>query len=376
MKVEETLAQLVAIDSVSSRSNARMISYAAARAEAAGLRVNLYPYKDARGVEKINMIAHTARSASSVIEVELALVGHTDTVPFDANWTEALALTARDGQLYGRGACDTKGFIAAAITAIEGYEVKNLRRPVALVLTADEEVGCLGAKRLAEERAMTARYSIVGEPTSLQPIRAGKGYCLAEVVVRGREGHSAYPALGASAVFRAARLITRLENMAEALKGDRHDEFDPPHTTLNVGVVRGGTAKNIIAGECSFTLEWRPVPGQTASHVLDLLRASIEDERSREPDFDCEIVVSRIDEGMETPAGSTLVRLLEEATGKAAGTISFGTEAPDMQRLGAETVVLGPGDIRVAHRTGEFVPLAELQQCVSILARAIEHFCA
>jgi acetylornithine deacetylase len=375
MKVEDTLARLVAIDSVSARSNAGVISYAAARAEAAGLRVNLYPYTDAHGVEKINMIAHTTAPASSALEIELALVGHTDTVPFDANWTEALSLTERDGRLYGRGACDTKGFIAAALTAIEAYGVKNLRRSLALVLTADEEVGCLGAKRLAETRAITARYAVVGEPTSLQPIRAGKGYCLAEIVVGGREGHSAYPSLGASAVFRAARLITHLENIAEALKADGRDEFDPPYTTLNVGVVRGGTAKNIIAGECHFTLEWRPVPGQLASHVLDLLRASIEDERSREPDFDCEIVVSRIDEGMETPARSTLVRLLEEATGKTAGTISFGTEAPDMQRLGAETVVLGPGDIRVAHRTGEFVPVAELRQCVSILARAIEHFC-
>ncbi|HEV2914890.1 MAG TPA: acetylornithine deacetylase [Pyrinomonadaceae bacterium] len=374
MKVEETLAQLVAIDSVSARSNAQVIAYAAARAEAAGMRVQFHPYTDAHGVEKINMIAHTC-AASPEVEVELALVGHTDTVPYDANWSEALNLTARDGKLYGRGACDTKGFIAAAITAIERYKVRDLRRAVALVLTADEEVGCLGAKRLAETRALSARYSIVGEPTGLQPVRAGKGYCLAEIMVRGREGHSAYPALGASAIFRAARLITRLEDIAEALHDERHGGFDPPHTTLNVGVVQGGTAKNIIAGECRFTLEWRPVPGQKASRVLDLLRAGIEAERSRDPEFDCQLSVSRIDEGMETAEHSTLVRLLEEATGKPSGTISFGTEAPDMQRLGAETVVLGPGDIRVAHRTGEFVPVAELQQCVAILARAIEHFC-
>jgi acetylornithine deacetylase len=375
MKVEETLAQLVAIDSVSARSNSEIISYAARRAEAAGMRLSLHPYNDAHGVEKINMIAHTCSSSSPAIEAELALVGHTDTVPYDINWREALTLTARDGLLYGRGACDTKGFIAAAITAIEECEVKNLRRPLALVLTADEEVGCLGAKRLAETSALRARYSIVGEPTGLQPIRAGKGYCLAEVLVRGSEGHSAYPALGASAIFRAARLVVQLEKIALALAEERREEFDPPYTTLNVGVIRGGTAKNIIAGECRFTLEWRPVPGQLASRVLDLLGAGIEDERSRDPGFDCEVDVSRIDEGMETPAHSTLVRLLEEATGKPAGTISFGTEAPDMQRLGAEAVVLGPGDIRVAHRTGEFVPLAELQECVRILRRAIEQIC-
>ena len=374
MNVEETLKRLVAIDSVSARSNAEVISYMRARAEAAGMSVRLHPYTDERGVEKTNMVATLGPTAPDAA-VELALVGHTDTVPYDASWNEALTLSPQDGKLYGRGACDTKGFIAAAIMAIEGCNIASLRRPLALVLTADEEVGCLGAKRLAEERALTARYSIVGEPTGLQPMRAGKGYCLAEVIVRGREGHSAYPALGASAIFRAARLISHLETIALKLKQERHDDFDPPHTTLNVGVVAGGTAKNIIAGECRFTLEWRPVPGQKASRVLDLLHVAIEDERSRDETFDCELNVLRIDEGMETPADSMLVRLLEEATGKPAGTISFGTEAPEMQRLGAEAVVLGPGDIRVAHRTGEFVPVAELRECVQILARAVQHFC-
>jgi acetylornithine deacetylase len=374
MNVEETLARLVAIDSVSARSNAALISYAAERAESLGMRVELYPYSDERGVEKINMVA-TLGPTTDGTKVELALVGHTDTVPYDATWTDALTLVESDGKLVGRGSCDTKGFIAAALAAIAGCETARLNRPLALVLTADEEVGCLGAKRLAEMRVLEARYSIVGEPTGLQPIRAGKGYCLAEVLVRGREGHSAYPALGASAIFRAARLITQLERIAETLKAERREEFDPPFTTINVGIVQGGTAKNIIAGECRFTLEWRPVPGQAASRLLDLLQASVEDERSRDAEFDCEIKVLRIDEGMETPGSSPLVRMLEEATERSAGTISFGTEAPEMQRLGADAVVLGPGDIRVAHRTGEFVPLSDLRRCVSVLSRAIEHFC-
>ncbi|HEX8707956.1 MAG TPA: M20/M25/M40 family metallo-hydrolase, partial [Pyrinomonadaceae bacterium] len=193
--------------------------------------------------------------------------------------------------------------------------------------------------------------------------------------VRGREGHSAYPALGASAIFRAARLVTRVERIGQELQADARPEFEPPHTTLNVGLIRGGTAKNIIAGECRFTLEWRPVPGQRAEHLLELVHAAIEDERGREADFDCTLRVIRIDRGMETPAASPLVLMLEEATGRRAGTIAFGTEAPQMAELGAQAVVLGPGDIRVAHRTDEFVPVAELRRCVSILAQAIEHFC-
>ncbi|MGB7921897.1 MAG: acetylornithine deacetylase [Pyrinomonadaceae bacterium] len=374
MKVEERLAELVRIDSVSARSNAEIISYLAARAEAIGFSVSRFPYTDRSGVEKVNMVA-LAGADSLDEQVELALVGHTDTVPFDPSWDEALRLTARDGKLYGRGACDTKGFIAAALAAIEGVGVERLSKPLALVFTADEEVGCMGAKNLSEAEALRARYSIVGEPTSLQPMRAGKGYCLAEITVRGREGHSAYPALGASAIFRAARLIGRIEQIAEALKAEAHEAFDPPHTTLNVGLISGGTAKNILAGQCRFTLEWRPVPGQKAERVIDLVRAAAEDERGRDADFECEIEVTRIDAGMETASDSPLVRLLEELTGKAAGTVAFGTEAPQMAEMGAQPVVIGPGNIRDAHRTGEFVPVDELEACAAILARAIEHFC-
>lgn len=374
MNVEETLGELVRIDSVSARTNAGVINYLAARVRASGFEVRRFPYTDERNVEKMNMVA-TAGPRSSDGVIELALVGHTDTVPYDANWTAALQLTEREGKLYGRGACDTKGFIAAALVAVEGINLQALRRPLALVFTADEEVGCLGAKRLADERAFGARYSIVGEPTSLQPMRAGKGYCLAEVSLRGREGHSAYPSLGASAVFRAARLVSRIERIAEDLKAQQVAAFDPPYTTLNVGLISGGSAKNIIAGECRFTLEWRPVPGQTARHVLDLLERAVVEERKLDADYECEIKVVRLDNGMETEADSPLVRLLEEATAKPSGTIAFGTEAPQMAELGAQAVVFGPGNIRVAHRRDEFVPIADLRDCVRVLSLAIERFC-
>ncbi|HEX8492291.1 MAG TPA: acetylornithine deacetylase [Pyrinomonadaceae bacterium] len=374
ISVEETLTELVAIDSVSARTNVSMIDYLATRVERASFRVRRFPYTDERGVEKVNMVATLGPGASEGL-VELALVGHTDTVPYDANWTEALRLTEREGKLYGRGACDTKGFIAAALTAAENSNLSALRRPLALVFTADEEVGCLGAKRLADEKVLSARYSIVGEPTSLQPMRAGKGYCLAEVTLRGREAHSAYPSLGASAVFRAARLVSRIEKLSVELQAQQVAAFDPPYTTLNVGLINGGSAKNIIAGECRFTLEWRPVPGQAAGYVLDLLERAIEEERAIDADYDCEVKVIRLDNGMETAADSPLVRMLEEATGKLSGTIAFGTEAPQMAEMGAQAVVLGPGNIRVAHRTEEFVPVEELRACVRVLSSAIEHFC-
>lgn len=374
MNVVETLAQLVAIDSVSSRTNTEIINLLAQRCEQIGMRVERHPETDAQGVEKVNLVAVAPREASAQ-EIELALVGHTDTVPFDPAWTEALRLTERDGNLYGRGACDTKGFIAAALTAAASFELANLQRPLALVFTSDEEVGCLGAKRLVAAQAVRARAVIVGEPTSLRPMRAGKGYCLADITVCGREGHSAYPALGASAIFRAAQLITKIEAVADRLKDEPHPAFDPPHTTLNVGVIRGGTAKNIIPGECRFTLEWRPVPGQAADHVVQLIQAEVEKLRAADAGFDCHIDILRLDGAAETNPDAPVVRELEAATGQPAGTIAFGTEAPQLTALGAQAVVFGPGDIRHAHRTGEFVPVAELNQCVNVLARALHRFC-
>ena len=370
MTVQQTLSELVAIDSVSSRSNSTIIEYLQHRCERAGFAVKRFSYND--GNEKINLLASIGDDHSYA---ELALVGHTDTVPYDPNWIEATTLTEKDGKLFGRGACDTKGFIAAALTAIDNVDLDRLKRPPALIFTADEEIGLLGAKYLAEVNPIRVRYSIVGEPTSLQPIRAGKGYALAEVIVRGREAHSAYPALGSSAVFRAARLVSRLEGIAQEVQSETHDGFDPPFTTLNVGVINGGTAKNVIAGECRFTLEWRPIPTQNPTLVLDRLHAAIEEEQKSDRDFDCEIDFSRKDSGFETSSESPLVTFLEDTTKKKAGSVAFGTEGAQMARLGSEAVVLGPGDIRHAHRTGEFVPIDDLNRCVEILTQAVDHFC-
>ena len=375
MNLKQTLAELVAINSVSSVTNAPIIDYLERRCMSLGFTTRRYSYVDENGLDKINLVAVVGTKLSEVTEVELALVGHTDTVPFDPHWEEALTLTERDGRLYARGSCDTKGFIAAALSAVERADLENLKRSLAMVFTSDEEIGLRGAKFLADLNALRPRYSIVGEPTSLQPIRAGKGYSLAEVVVQGREGHSAYPALGASAVFRAARLINRLEHIAEELKRDQHHQFDPSYTTINVGLVRGGTAKNVIAGECRFTVEWRPIPSQPSDLVFNLMNDAIAEERKTDADFDAELRLERLDSGFETATDSRVVSVLERLTEKRAGTVAFGTEAAQMTVLGSEAIVIGPGDIRVAHRTGEFVPVDELERCTDIITQAISEMC-
>jgi acetylornithine deacetylase len=375
-QIKRILADLVRIDSVSARSNAEIIEYLESRCQAMGLITRRFPYNDDHGIEKYNMIALAGTDFSDDTAVELGLVGHTDTVPYDPNWTEATNLTERDGKLYGRGSCDTKGFIAAALTAVETIDLSQLKKPLAVIFTADEEIGLRGAKRLADAKPLRVRYSIVGEPTSLKPIRAGKGYSLAEVIVKGREAHSAYPSLGASAVFRAARLITHLESIAVQLKEDQHPAFDPPYTTLNIGLIHGGSAKNVLAGECRFTLEWRPIPTQSSGYVLNLFRTAIQEETQKDPGFECEVDANRQDTGFETSPDSPLIKMLEQATGLESGTVAFGTEGAQMMRLGSESVVIGPGDIREAHRTGEFVPVDELERCAEILRQSIQQLCS
>ena len=371
--LKQTLAELVRFNSVSSQPNREIINYLAKRTEARGFSTRIYSYTDERGIEKQNLVATSNDGAN---EVELALVGHTDVVPFPASWTNALELTEREsGKLYARGACDTKGFIAATLTAVDQIEVKDLRRPLALVFTSDEETGCAGAKHLVEAQALRPRYAIVGEPTSLRPVRAGKGYCLGEIVVRGREGHSAHPQVGVSAIMKAWRLLERIEQIGERLKLEPHADFDPPFTTLNVGMIRGGTAKNVIAGECRLTLEWRPVPNQDARHAVDLIEREIEAMRRTDTNFDCELIVERLDDGMETPLDSPLVAALEQATGQSSGTVAFGTEAPQLAEMGAQAVVLGAGSIRVAHTDREFVPIEELERSAAVLREMIKKFC-
>jgi len=369
--LEGTLRELVAIDSVSSRPNGPLIDLLEARLARLGFGVKRYPYRDAAGVEKVNLVARAGPDVAG----GLALVGHTDTVPYDPAWRDALTLTKQGDALYGRGACDTKGFIACALAAAERIDPGTLREPLWLAFTADEEVGCLGAKELLRQGALRPRHAIVGEPTRLQPIRAGKGYCFAEVRVRGVAGHSAYPDRGASAIAGAAELVRGIEALAAVLASRPDPAFDPPHTTLNVGVIAGGQAKNIIPESCRFTLEWRPLPGDDRDEVPSYVRELGRRLEAERPRLSVELEILRADAGVDTPADAPLVRFLEAQTGQAAGTVAFGTEAPELSQLGADAVVLGPGDIRVAHRTGEHVPVADLQRCADVLGAAIAHFC-
>jgi acetylornithine deacetylase len=368
MDLVPLLRALVAIDSTSARSNLPVLDLLEREARDLGFATRRATWTDAFGVEKGNLVCRRGPDAPG----GLALVGHTDCVPFDPEWKEALAGIEGDGRVFGRGAADTKGFLAAALAAVARVRVPG---PLTLLFTADEEVGCLGAKQALAEGRTHPRHAIVGEPTSLTPVRAHKGYCAVEVRIEGVEGHSAYPEVGASAIHAVGRLWPEIEAIGADIARERDGAFDPPHATWNVGVISGGEARNIIAGECRFTYEWRPLPGQDPRRALRLLEDAcgrlVQASGGR---LHVAIAPLRTDSAAVTPREAEIVAFLEAESGRAATTVPFGTELPEVAGMGAEACVFGPGDIRVAHRTGEWVAVAEVERAVGILVRAIERF--
>jgi len=372
--VVELLRGLVAIPSVSRESNRGVIDFAKGALAQAGWSFREHGYRDPAGVEKVNLVAWPGNVTTSDGGFHLALVCHTDTVPY-GDWAEATTLTEQRDNLHGCGACDVKGYLACLLAVAFQIDIARLDKSLAILLTADEEIGCVGARYLVEHELLSARYAIVGEPTSLRPVRAGKGYCLAEVIVTGREAHSAFPEKGKSAIYGAAKLIVEIERIAERLKELRAAGFDPPWTTVNIGEIQGGMAKNIVAPSCRFLLEWRPVAGQDPRLVATLVEQAVAALVAADPAFECEIKVLRTQEGFALAEESELLRSMLRASGNAADSVAFGTEAPWMNRLGAEAVVFGPGSMLSAHSPREFVPRDELSRCVEILGEVICDLC-
>jgi acetylornithine deacetylase len=362
--VTEILLDLIGIPSVSSGSNRAMIEHARDRLQASDWQIRTFAYADPKGIEKVNLVA-TPKQQSQTDAVELALVCHTDTVPYPDDWAEAVNPKMVDGRIYGRGACDVKGFLACILAAVSDLDVS--RHSLAVVLTADEEIGCIGAKRLLEEKQVQARYAVVGEPTRLHPVVAGKGYALGEVVVRGKAAHSAFPQAGRSAIFDAITVIDAIRRIDRQALARRHERFDPPFTTINIGTIAGGSAKNIVPAECRFLVEWRPIPGQSELWIADQIREGLAEAVKADPCLQATFEVIRADAGFETELDCKLVTELESLSGNPAQTVAFGTEAPYLKRLGAETVVFGPGDMLTAHTSDENVPVGELERCVEVL---------
>lgn len=378
-RLEDTLGilqRLIAYPTVSADSNLELIADLANHLDDCGARVELF--QDDTGT-KANLFASLGPDQS---EGGLLLSGHTDVVPVaDQDWTtDPFELLERDGRLYGRGTCDMKGFIAAAVAMAREYGQMDLRRPLHFAFTYDEEVGCLGARALVPElqqRGIRPAMAIIGEPTDMRLIEGHKGCCEYTVRFSGLEGHGSAPERGVNAAEYAVRYVTHLMELRADLmqRMPPTSRYQPPWTTINIGAIRGGVAHNVIAGKAEVDWEMRPVQNSDVDFVKGAVAGFIESEllpamRAVHPEADIETEVIGEVAGLEvldTNAARDLVMALIGANG--ADVVPFGTEAGLFQEMGTSVVVCGPGSIEQAHKPDEFVSIEQMESCIAMLEK-------
>lgn len=374
-RTRDILRDLIAFPTVSADPNLDMMGYIADLLDAHGARVDLI--HDATG-RKCNLFA----SLGPEIDGGVMLSGHSDVVPVtDQDWSrDPWQMWEEDARLYGRGACDMKGFIAATLALAPSFASRNLRRPIHFAFTHDEEVGCLGAQSLVDalrDRDARPSVAIVGEPTMMGVIEGHKGCCEYTTRFTGLEGHGSAPDLGVNAVLYAVRYVNRLMQLAEEMKSraPAASRFNPPWTTVNVGRLAGGVAHNVIPGKAELDWEMRPVQDADARHVKGALEKLVATEllpEMRRIWPEAEITTETIGEvvGLHPVPDNAARHLIAELTGaNSADVVPFGTEAGLFQSLGMSVVVCGPGSIAQAHKPDEFVALDQLSQCLTMLER-------
>lgn len=373
----DLLARLVAFDTESSRSNLALIDWV--EDYLAGLGVTPLRVPNAAG-DKAALFA----TIGPAIDGGIVLSGHTDVVPVTGQaWsTDPFSLRVADGRAYGRGAVDMKGFCALALAAVPEFLAADLKRPIHILLSYDEETTCLGvADTIARFGADLPRPGavIVGEPTDLEVADAHKSIVTYLTTVHGHEAHSAKPMLGANAVMAAADLVAELNRIADAMiaRGDASGRFDPPSTTVHVGTISGGTARNILPKVCTFHWEFRGLPDLDMGEIPALFAAKVEtvlrDRLNRYGDYGrIETVEEIAVPGLSPEPGSAAERLALRVAGRN-HTISvpYATEAGRFQGAGIPTVVCGPGSIDQAHQPDEFITLAALKAGEAFMDRLI-----
>jgi acetylornithine deacetylase len=375
--LKNMMQSLIANPSVSSvseawdQSNEGIIQQLADWCRSAGFKVEVLPIPNCPG--KYNLIA-TAGSGPD----GLVLSGHTDTVPFDEDkWSNnPLQLTEQSNRWYGLGTADMKGFFAVVLEAIREIDFKQLKQPLILLATADEESSMCGAKSLAQQRPDLGRHAIIGEPTNLKPIRTHKGIAMEALRITGQAGHSSNPALGNNALEGMHQAIDVILQWRHSLQ-ERYQNplFDVATPTLNLGHIHGGDNPNRICAQCEMHFDLRPLPGMN----LDDLREEL-DQRLAQRLADTGLSWERIPlfEGipaMDTPAHADIVKASEQLTGYSAEAVAFGTEGPYLNELGLDTIILGPGNIDQAHQADEYIDTAQFKPAVKLIQQLIKRFC-
>jgi len=379
------IERLVSFDTTSRESNLGLIEWVRDYLEGFGVATRLTYDADRR---KANLFAQVGEGPKPGI----VLSGHTDVVPVDGqDWhSDPFVASVQGDRIVGRGTSDMKSFIAISLAMTPKFLAAQLQAPVYLALSYDEEVGCLGVRGLLEDLAAAGIRPggcVVGEPTGMELVVANKGKRSYRCSVRGREAHSSLTPQGVNAIEYAARLIVHLRQMADRFRDSekRDAAFDVPFTTLQTGVVSGGTAVNIVPGACDFEFELRHLPGVDPDTIEQDIRAFVAgtllaEMRSVDPRASFEIQTLSEIPGLANPDGSAMVRLAQQlarrdAESQALRKVAYATEAGLFERSGIPAIILGPGSIDQAHKPDEFIALAQIAACERFMERLTETLC-
>ena len=369
------LTDLIGFKTISGEDNSSLINYCEDILKKLGA-TSFKTFDDEK--KRVNLFA-TLKAKKISSKKSIILSGHTDVVPVSKGWsTDPFNATIKNDKLFGRGACDMKGFIACALAYAPVYSKANLNRDIHFSFTFDEETACQGAPILIEElknRGIKDGICIIGEPTNMKIIDAHKGCYEYTTYFKGLAGHSSAPHKGVNAAEYASRYINKLIELRKELKerAPKESIFDPPHSTLSIGGVFGGIAHNVIADKCHVNWETRPVVKEDGVFLNQEIDKFAKEEllpemkkvfpnSSIEKDIIGEIV------GFDRDDKSDACELISTLTGdNSRHVVSFGTEAGLFQEIGISTVVCGPGSIEQAHKIDEFIVLDELKKCLNLL---------
>jgi acetylornithine deacetylase len=380
----ETMAlieRLISFDTTSRDSNLGLIEWVRDYLNAYGIGSRLT--YDATG-KKANLFATVQQGSKPGI----VLSGHTDVVPVDGqDWaSDPFKATVKDGRIYGRGACDMKSYLAVALAMAPRFAAANLRAPIHFALSYDEEVGCIGARGLLEDLTrnnIRPAGAIIGEPTGMQPVIAHKGKRAYKCCVRGKEAHSALTPHGVNAIEYAARIITYIRHMAERLQAcePRDYGFDVPFTTLQTGLISGGTASNIVPRECVFHFEFRYLPGANPEalerEIKDYAERVILAEMQRtDPGTGISIETKSDNPGLSMNESDEITRLAQALSrNPSTAKVAYLTEGGLFQQAGIPAIICGPGSIEQAHKPDEYVALEQVALCESFMDRLLQQMC-
>jgi acetylornithine deacetylase len=365
----ELTKELIRFDSISRNSNVSVSDHLHDQLDRLGFTIERIPYQDEDGIEKVSLVGRKGEGNGG-----LALLGHSDTVPVDGWEEDPFEAVVRQDKLYGRGSCDMKGSLACMLAAAESFSSTHLLAPLYIVFTADEEVGCQGAKEVLARSELfnefDLKYGIIGEPTLMQVVRAHKGAIAIRAKGVGRAAHSSTGS-GINANLKIIPFLSEMKTIYDALTTDPqyfNDEFDPPFSDWNIGINDGGVALNMTAPQSVCTVYYRPMPGQNQEAILNRVQQAADN-------YDIELTINKSGDPFITPLESKIIQTSMDATGtRQAYTVPYGTDGLVFGKK-LELVVMGPGDIKQAHTVNEWMSLEQFDRAIEIYKNMIHRFC-